>query len=162
MIIVPAAGFFWLLSGEPANSGILVICSVFVAFMATVRHPDRALRGILDRLLRGLPAGIAALLRDPPHGVQRARSRGCSAWAFVRLRLPACHACLSRACPRCCQHAERPTALQNQMTFDATAFSRPASPPASACSSRCSASRCFFPIPNASPGGSCSPASARP
>ena len=34
MLIVPAAGFFWLLSGEPANSGILVICSVFVAFMA--------------------------------------------------------------------------------------------------------------------------------
>ncbi|MGD9509489.1 MAG: FUSC family protein, partial [Geminicoccaceae bacterium] len=47
MIIVPAAGLFWLYSGTPANSGILVICSVFVAFMATVRHPDLALRGIL-------------------------------------------------------------------------------------------------------------------
>ena len=108
MLIVPAAGFFWLLSGEPANSGILVICSVFVAFMATVRHPDRALRGILVGFCLAFPVASLLYFAIFPTASNGLGLAGCPAWALVRLRLPACHACVSRACPRCCQHAERP------------------------------------------------------
>ena len=60
MIIVPAAGLFGLWSGNPGNSGILVICAVFVAFMATVRHPELALRGILTGYCAAFP--VTALL----------------------------------------------------------------------------------------------------
>lgn len=122
MLIVPAAGLFWLQSGEPANSGILVICSVFVAFMATVRHPDRALRGILVGFCAAFP--VASLLY---FAILPATSNGLGLAAALVGPLFVCGCLL--AMPAYRGHAlgavnmlSVPTALQNQMTFDATAF----------------------------------------
>lgn len=122
MIIVPAAGFFWLWSGNPANSGILVICSVFVAFMATVRHPDRALRGILTGFCAAFP--VTSLLY---FAILPSVSDGLGLAAALLGPLLVCGCLL--ATPAYRGHAlgavnmlSVPTALQNQMTFDATAF----------------------------------------
>ena len=122
MIIVPTAGLFWLYSGTPANSGMLVICSVFVAFMATVRHPEVALRGILTGYCAAFPVtallyfavlpsasdafGLAAALIGPllVSGCLLAKPeyRGHSLGAVNMLSIP--------------------TGLQNTMTYDATTF----------------------------------------
>lgn len=122
MIIVPAAGLFWLASGNPANSGILVICSVFVAFMATVRHPDIAMRGILLGFCAAFP--VAALLY---FAVLPSASNALGLSAALIGPLLVCGCLLAK--PDYRGHAlgavnmlAIPTGLQNQMTYDATTF----------------------------------------
>lgn len=122
MIIVPAAGFFWLWSGNPANSGILVICSVFVAFMATMRHPELALRGIFMGFCAAFPVAAALYFAILP-----SVSDGLGFAAALLGPLLVCGCLL--ATPAYRGHAlgavnmlSIPTGLQNQMTYDATAF----------------------------------------
>ncbi len=122
MIIVPAAGLFWLWSGNPANSGILVICSVFVAFMATVRHPEIALRGILVGFCAAFP--VASLLY---FAILPSVSGGLGFAAALLGPLLVCGGLLAMPIYR--GHAlgavnmlSIPTGLHNQMTYDATAF----------------------------------------
>lgn len=122
MIIVPTAGLFWLYSGTPANSGILVICSVFVAFMATVRHPDLALRGILTGFCAAFP--VTALLYFV---VLPSVSSWVGLSAALIGPLLVCGCLLAR--PEYRGHAlgavnmlSIPTGLQNVMTYDATTF----------------------------------------
>ncbi|MGD9509796.1 MAG: FUSC family protein, partial [Geminicoccaceae bacterium] len=113
---------FWLYSGTPANSGILVICSVFVAFMATVRHPDLALRGILLGFCCAFP--VAALLYFV---VLPSVSGWVGLSAALIGPLLVCGCLLAK--PQYRGHAlgavnmlAIPTGLQNVMTYDATTF----------------------------------------
>lgn len=122
MIIVPAAGFFWLWSGNPANSGILVICSVFVAFMATMRHPELALRGIFIGFCAAFPVAAALYFAILP-----SVSDGLGFAAALLGPLLVCGCLLANPAYR--GHAlgavnmlSIPTGLQNRMTYDATAF----------------------------------------